>query len=218
MIGFVVVTHACKKCSRKDFSLLNQMIVSLNESCKKEYKLYIFDNGSDFECDYPDFGNTQYVKIKEQDGLAIPLNEGVKMAVNDDCDIIVIANDDLIFNEDVNVFLEIIKNHEHNDVGVYGCLTNGVLKVNYLQKAEKKGKGMVEITDKMELNGFLFAFTRTFYEKFKMEDGNMFSLEHKWKGGEVAFRNRILPLGGRLFVIKDFWIYHHKIRGWKNHL
>ena len=220
-IGIVCVMHKSKN-RPNGFELINDFIESLYKFCDKEFILYLFDNASteEYRVPYTDI-IYEYIEDQTLEGLARPYNDGAKIAAKK-CDIIVFANDDLVFNESINKFFDIIKNHKHNNVGLYGPLTNRLNKGKSHQEAQKAGNGIKEIT-KIKgsfgvLNGFLFAFTKEFYERFKMRKGNFFlnDKKHLWKGGERALRRRVVPKGGRMFIIKDCWLLHHKIGGWKN--
>jgi len=221
MIGFICVMHKCSKCSRNSFDIINNFINSLYEHCTKDFILYLFDNGSDEKYLIPNYTNIRYTYIKNQDerGLYV-LNDGISNAIDDGCDIIILVNDDVVFNKTINDFVDIIKDHEYKDVGLYGPLTNGILFRTY-QKSSRPRKGTIEITNEPKpygiLNGFLLCFTKEFYEKFKFPDGTICKArgEDKWRGGERILINRIKPEGGRVFIIKDCWVFHHKFRGWK---
>ena len=219
MIGFVCVMHK-SKLRLNGFKLIDDFINSLYKFCKKDFILYLFDNGSDEKYKVPNYLNIMYEHIKDQtlEGLARPYNEGIKKAVKDGCDIIVIANDDLIFNETINKFFGIIENHKHNKIGLYGPLTNGINKNKSFQEANIPGKGIRQITKVKGsfgvLNGFMFAFTKEFYQKFKMFNGEMFDPTRLWGGGERALRRRIIPIGARMFIIKDCWLKHIKLHTW----
>ena len=222
MIGIIVAMHKCKNCKRNSFDTINNFIRTLYKYCKHDFILYLFDNASDEEYKIPN-KDIKYEYIEDQTigGLARPYNDGVKRAIKDDCDIIVIVNDDVVFNKTINKFFDTIIKHQHSDVGLYGPLTNGINKGKNFQDADEPGRGIREIT-KIEgsfgvLNGFLIAFTKEFYHKFKKKSGKFFDddQKHLWKGGERAFRRRVVPKGGRMFIIKKCWLHHHKIGGWK---
>jgi len=221
MIGFICVMHK-SKFRPNGFELINNFIKSLYEFCKKDFTLYLFDNGSDEKYDVPNYPNIKYEYIEDQTvgGLLRPYNDGVTKAIKDKCDIIVFVNDDIILNETINIFFDIIGSHKHNKVSLYGPLSNGLLRNTSFQEAQKPGKGVMEITHEKKswgiLNGFLMAFTRRFYHKFKLPNGNLVDPINKWGGGEGTLKRRIKPRGGKLFIIKDCWVFHHKIRGWKN--
>ena len=141
------------------------------------------------------------------------------MAFEDGCDVIVVVNDDVIFNKSINYFIDIIREHPDKDIGLFGPPTNGV-PARLLQKANKSGKGTIEITrlkkPKGILNGFLYAFSGKFYGNFRLPNGTFYGADKKWVGVGVGIHNRIKSLGGKVFIIKDCWIFHHKLRGWKN--
>jgi len=202
------------------FKLIDDFIKSLYKYCKKEFILYLFDNESDEKYNVPNYPNIKYTYVEDQSikGLLV-FNDGTNMAMEDGCDIIITVNDDVIFNKTINNFIDIIENHEYRDVSSYSCLSNGILQKDSLQKAKKSSKGMIETTNleghKRILNGFIYGFTREFCEKFKLQTGNLWDENFPWGGGEKALYKRIVPLGGRMFIIKDCWLFHHKIRGWR---
>lgn len=203
------------------FELIDNFIKSLYKYCNEPFNLYLFDNQSDEKYNVPKYMNLTYTYIKDQSirGLYI-LNDGIENAVKDDCDIIILVNDDVVFNETINDFIHIIYNHEYKDIGLYGPLTDGILDTpGSYQKTKKAGKGIRDIT-KLDkpfgiLNGFCLGFTKEFYYKFRSPNGNIAESNNKWSGGEKRLIRIMKQRGGKVFIIKDCWLYHHKIRGWK---
>jgi len=235
MIGFVCIMHKCKDCARNTFYTINNFIKSLYRFCKSDFILYLFDNASDEKYkipryNYHPFLQTRHIKysyIENQmlRGLAGPYNDGIKMAILDNCDLIILINDDIILNDTINIFINTVLNHPHKDIGLYGPLTNGVIKRSP-QLAKKAGKGIREITGNknLNINGFLMAFTPEFYHKFKLPNGDFCDMKWKWSGGEEILQKRVRAYGGRMFIIKDCWIHHkrhsdwNKIEKWRNPL
>ena len=115
----------------------------------------------------------------------------------------------------ITTFFDIIANHQHKDVGLYGPLSNGVIKRSP-QLAEKSCKGIREITNNpnLNINGFLMAFTPEFYHKFKFPNGDFCDMRKLWSGGEEILQKRARENGGRMFIIKDCWIYHKRYSDW----
>jgi GT2 family glycosyltransferase len=212
--------HKSKGTSRYSFDIINKFITTLYEHCKEDFTLYLFDNGSDEKYDVPNYPNIKYKYIEDQfkRGLVGPLNDGINAAVKDGCDVIIIVNDDIVFNKTINTFINTIQNHEYRDVGLYGPLTTGLLNDKSSQMGHKPLRGILEITNKPIpwglLNGFLMAFTKEFVERFKLPDGNLCDTNYVWRGGEKALHKRIKENGGRVFVIRECWLYHQKLRGW----
>ena len=216
-VGFVVVMH--KSNVRKDgFVKINTFITTLYKFCRRDFILYLFDNESDEEYCVPNYPNIVYTYIENQmlKGLHI-LSDGINKAVEDNCDIVFLANDDIVFNRTINKFIDIISRHEHKDVGLYGPLSDGVLERSP-QYSKGVGVGIVETTNEVIpankiIRGFLFGFTKEFWERFKLHNGRIVNTLSNWKGGELNLIKRIVPLGGRTFIIKDCWIHHKSSKG-----
>jgi len=219
MIGFVCIMHKCKECERNSFKTIDKLIGSLYTHCKKDFILYLFDNASDQKYNVPNYVRIKYNYIKDQfkRGLAGPYNDGIRMAINDGCDLIILINDDVVLNDTINLFIDKIKNHKFNKIGLYGPLSNGLHR-NSHQLANKKGKGIREITKEKgqfrNINGFLMAFTPEFYHNFKLSNGDFCDMRKIWSGGEEILQDRARKNGGRMFIIKDCWVHHTRISGW----
>jgi hypothetical protein len=203
------------------FDMVNDLIYSLYDSCSKDFILYLLDNTSDEKYDVLNYPNIDYTYIKDQNknGVIGADYMGIGKAIKDNCDIIVVVNDDVVFNNTINNFLDIIEAHEYRDISLYGALSNGVPD-KLPQKSYKKERGIIEITKLRApygiLSGFLYAFTSEFHKKFTLPDGTFYKAPtKKWSGVGVGIHSRIKSLGGRIFIIKDCWLFHHKIRGWK---
>ncbi len=220
MIGITVAMHKSEK-RENGFELINDFIDSLYKYCKRKFMLYLFDNQSDEDYSVPNYLNINYEYIENQllRGLELVGNDGIMKAIKDGCDIIIHMNDDNLVNETINDFVDIIRNHKHNKVSLYAPLTNKPLSVKSNTYGLKPGKGLVEVTNVKGgagvLNGPVLAFTKDFYEKFKLPSGKLWHPRHPWGGGEGYLRRRITPHGGRFFIIKDCWLFHHKIGGWR---
>lgn len=218
-VGFICLMHKCKDCSRNSFDIINNFIESLYKYCKRDFTLYLFDNGSDEVYDVPSYSNIKYIKIEDQTirGLAGPYNDGIKMAVEDNCDLIILINDDLTLNYTINLFIDTVRNHEFKDVGVYGPLTDG-MHINSHQLANQPGEGIREITNEYyqfaDINGFLMAFTPEFYHLVKLDNGDFCDMKAKWGGGEEIMQDRARERGGRMFIIQECWVRHTRISDW----
>jgi len=174
-----------------------------------------------------------YVEDQWKKGLTGAWNLGIKKAHELGCDIILNSNDDLIFNESINQFVEKISSHNQSNVTIFGPLTNGVngpfekiqgsRGVDPTRTREIIGEGWEGF-----ISGFFFGFTKEFYEKYKYPDGDVFAefdkfdktYIHKyagdcgkWGGQEMEIL-RFKENGGKVFVIGECWIDHIKKRDW----
>lgn len=208
-IGIVVTTHH-GELRPNGQELINTFV----GSCKHincEYKIYLFDNSSEtpIKIEDPNVVLT-YVEDQTIRGLTGTWNDGVGMAYHDGCDIILVSNDDVIISDSINIFIDSIID---SDV-VYGPLSNGIL-CGY-QKATGPSTGVIELTGNLRnmLNGFLFGFNKDFFQKYKMDNGKLFSEEYPWGGNEEEFQRRIWSQGARSIIIRSCYVHHTKYRGW----
>ncbi len=215
-VGIVVTTHYGDK-YRPNGNELIQNYCRSAECLTYPFKLYVFDNGSEKQLDKLDYPYVNLTRVENQHlrGLSGTWNDGIKNAIKDGCDIILISNDDVELNDSVNTFISEISLHQHNAIGIYGPLSDGVL--GGVQKQSTTIKGSVELTNNRQnmLNGFFYGFTKEFYNTFKMEDGNLIDEKnYPWCGNEEEFQIRTWAQGARSFVLGSCHIFHHKIRGW----
>lgn len=208
-VGFVNVMHQ-SALRPNGFELITAFIHSLYEHCEAPFHLYLYDNASEEKYAVPDMPNLTYTYIEDQsEGLAKPYNEGTLQAERDGCDVLVLTNDDVVMNETINRFIEAV-----DSKGLYGPLTNGVLPANKAQRADGPGEGVVEY-DGLILNGFCVALTTELYHQVKYPDGNIANPTCKWGGGERDLAQRVRGVGGQLYIVRDCWLFHHKLRGWR---
>lgn len=207
-VGVVVTTHSGEL--RPNGAELIENFIKSCKHIKHDYTIYVFDNSSEIaiKINNPNVVLT-YVKDQTLRGLTGTWNDGVEMAYEDKCDVILISNDDVTINDSINIFIE---NITENNV-IYGPTSNGILAGR--QWSRSPGKGKIDLTGNIHnmLNGFFFGFTNTFVSKFT-KDGKLFNENYPWGGNEEDFQKRIWNEGGRSIVIKDCWLAHRKIRGW----
>ena len=215
-IGIVVTTHYSDEYRPNG----NELIQNYCKSAKYlnyPFKLYVFDNASikpltDIDYDYVKLNRVDNQFIR---GLSGTWNDGVKNAIKDGCDIIIVSNDDIELNDSVNTFIKEISLHKYNKIGIYGPVSNGVL--GGVQRQSVPMNSIIELTNNRQnmLNGFFYGFTKEFYYKFKMEDDNLIDEKnYPWGGNEEEFQIRVWSQGARSFVLGNCHIFHHKIRGW----
>ena len=110
-IAFVCALHQSKTHRPNGFELFNDYLVSIYTSCKYPFKLFAFDNASEdkFEIENcPD--NLVITRVENQyvGGCTYTWNEGIKMAIKEDYDAVIITSDDQIYDESVNNFVDTI--------------------------------------------------------------------------------------------------------------
>lgn len=213
-VGIVTVTHQSDELRKNGLELVTRLIDSL--SCLKyEYECIVVDNASTHPIR---ISGINIIRVDDQltYGLTGAWELGLQKLIELECDICIISNDDVYYNETINDFIEQITKHPDNLISIYGPVSNGIL--SGIQFANKPNNIITELTNNHGnmVNGFMFAFTKEFYLKFKKSNGDLFDKENcPWGGNEEEFQKRIWAQGGKSFVIGQAWIAHDKIRGWK---
>lgn len=234
-VCLVITNHYSQKLRPYGRDLLVNALKSFKSYATFDYEIVVVDNQSDNKVAFDD-NNIHYIYVEDQlkKGLTGAWNTGIKAASKLECDIILNSNDDLIFNETINDFVDHIKESNFSDISVFGPLTNGV-NPPYLaiQQSDKPNISMTrEIQSKKKseplISGFFFGFTNKFYKKFMYPDGDLFAefdkfdkpyilkyayADGKWGGQEGEFL-RWQKLGGKVFVVGECWINHLKKRDW----
>ena len=143
-VAFVVALHQSKTHRLNGFELFNELLGSLYISCEYPFKIFAFDNASDdkFEIENcPDNLSITIVDAQYKGGCTYTWNEGIKQAILEDYDVVIITSDDQIYNETVNDFVDTILTHEHRDDAMY---TYAIFV--------REAKGSVTVKDLEEFN------------------------------------------------------------------
>lgn len=237
-VALVITNHYSQKLRPYGRDLLANALSSFRNHANFQYEIVVIDNQSDTVLSdyFADDKDIHYFYVKNQweRGLTGAWNIGIQEASKLGCDIILNSNDDLIFNESINDFVNQIVVNVDRDNSVFGPVTNGVkpphteaqysecvnLSMSKELLFESKAKGL--------LNGFFFGFTDSFYKKYRYENGDLFaefnkfdkSYIHKWAradgkwGGQEGEFERWIPDGARFFVVGECWINHLKKSDW----
>jgi len=215
-VGIVVTTHFSDE-YRPGGDVYIKNYCESARCIKYPFKIYVFDNASTKKLPDLDYEYVDVIRVKDQSlrGLSGTWNDGTIAAVNDGCNVIIVSNDDVELNDTINLFIQQIHLHDHNDCSIYGPVSNGIMGGH--QKHDSPTHQITELTGNPTnmINGFLFGFTDRFYNHYRMDDENLIDEKnYPWGGNEEEFQNRIWSQGGRSFVLGDCFIFHRKIRGW----
>ena len=220
-VAFVCALHQSKTHRPNGFELFNNYLESIFRSCEYPFKLFAFDNASDdkFEIENcPDNLSITRVNNQYKGGCTYTWNEGIKQAILEDYDAVIITSDDQEYNETVNDFVDTILTHELRDDAIFGPLTNNPGPDNgheYQRASQPHGK-IFEITGKQknELNGFCLAMTKeSIQNNYYDDEDNFFSTadRHIWGGQDVEVQERV----GHSIVVGTCYVNHLKIGGWR---
>ena len=90
-IGFVITSHYSDKIRPRGQEMLTRIIDSILEHCKYDFNIYIIDNESQYELQFPEDERIKYTRIDNQfeKGLTGAWNLGLNNASEDECDILI---------------------------------------------------------------------------------------------------------------------------------
>jgi len=216
-VAFVVALHQSELHRANGIELFNDYITSVYQSCKYPFKVFAFDNQSDhkFEVEnQPDNLTITRVDDQYKGGCTYTWNEGIKQAIKEDFDVVIITSDDQIYDYTVNDFVDVILTHRLRDDAIFGPMSNN--PNNLYQAADAPINKVWEISGKPndELNGFCLAMTKESIKKnYFDEDGNFFStkFEHAWGGQDVEVQERVK----HSVVVGKCFVKHKKQGGWR---
>tara|TARA_Y100001973_G_C5186068_1_gene327892 strand:+ start:1137 stop:1886 length:750 start_codon:yes stop_codon:yes gene_type:complete len=230
-VGFVITSHYSDRIRPQGQEILTRIIDSILEYCKYDFNIYIIDNESQYDLQFPKDERIKYTRIDNQfeKGLTGAWNLGLNIAYEDGCDFLIQCNDDLWFNDTINFWIKAMSELDEpngNNV-VYAAMTNGVFRPShqYADK-EKDTNEILRLNCKSgdygdTPNGFCFAFSNKHYEKFRYKEDEYFNQNHKhcvndgkWGGQEGQFIENS-EKGLFCLVIKGCFIHHDKIRDWR---
>jgi len=227
-IGFVITSHYSDKLRPEGQQFLTRQIESILTHCKYDFNIYIIDNESQYDLQFPEDDRIKYTRIDNQNekGITGAWNLGLDIAYEDDCDFLIQCNDDLWFNDSINFFINVMVNidDENENNVVYGPMTNGVLQPSYQHATEPvQSNTIIKISFKKPpeiLSGFCFAFSDKHYKKFRHKTNEYFNKNNrdnggdgKWGGQEGQFmENSEKGLFG--IIVEGCLVNHDKIRGW----
>lgn len=198
---------------------IKKLVNSINDHILYEKSIYVVDNASQHASDIFTYPNVKYSKIEDQsiEGITGAWNKGLYQSVNDGCDIIINTNDDIVFNDSVNKFIEYIIQDKRNIDSIYGPLTNGVLVDSQISEGPKNGVYLTNV-----MGGFMFAFTKEHYYKYKFNDFCYFNKNNKHNGGDGKWGGQEgqfienCEKGAICQIVNFCWVDHNKQRGWRN--
>lgn len=228
-VGLTITTHRSRDIRPSGRQLLFNFFKSLKESKPSfDYEVYVSDNSSTISFDYPHDDhhiNINYIDDQTEKGLTGAWNDAIYRAYEDGCDIIWNFNDDIELNSSINDFIKFIESWDEKHKTLFGPTSdNGGSPSPNTYRQKESGYKELQLTPNSWSNlpnGFSFAFTREFYERFRYIKNEFFPIDHplnggdgKW-GGQEGYFGICVEDGMKAVIVKDCWLKHHKLRDWE---
>ena len=223
-VGVVITTHGfngiyarqCIECYRR-FVPDAFVVLYVNESSDPKTL--------SIEKDYPD---VEYVYIsdqKEGGGLTGTWNKGVDLCRTKECSVVVLSNDDILFDDSIVHILNAAKRCKVSEKIYYGPLTNnpGPSAGNRANQHALFAQDGAPQTCKYagslyNLNGFFMVFpVHVLIDNQIAVDGESyyFDPQYPFGGNETEWFTRFTKSHGIPIVVPRTFIYHYKLQVWR---
>lgn len=227
-IGFIIVGHQSKEYSPNGNNFVIKCIESiLSLNIQNLHISYIDNQSSDRFYPHTYFFNKNcefsYKYVEDQfknRGISGAWDDGTKLTINHNCDLIINTNYDTEFNQTLFNFIEDVKCDLDNNKTVYGPLTNspGFQSKQFSYHFSSNKINDVKFTELSGvnvdcLNGFCFAYTKEFVKSFT-KNNKLFN-DQAFDKSEFVQRDW-KNLGAKIKISNNFYVLHNKQGSWRN--
>ena len=162
-----------------------------------------------------------YVKNQQKEGgLTGTWNKGIDLCFDNNCDIIIVSNDDILFDNSIaHICMEAAK-LTPEDMIYFGPYSNKPGNdSNKIQLGFPENINPILCTNNKNLwniNGFLMVFTKTVLLKNKFDANHYFDPAYPFGGNESEWFDRFKKIGGKGLIVPRTYIYHYKLKRWRS--
>lgn len=191
-VGFTFAFHYSNDIRPLGKQVVQPSIISFYDNCNYNFETFVIDNSSNPKSSFSEIidistENMHYTYVEDQfeKGITGAWSLGIKQAIDNGCDIIILAGDDLIYDNTINNLIKHIENDKENDNSIYGPLASGI--TNQCQLSSGPTGKITQIAGNIvgqHLGGHLNAFTKEFYHKWKQPNGDLFIINQHHNGGD----------------------------------
>jgi hypothetical protein len=144
------------------------------------------------------------------------------MCLKNNCEVIILSNDDLIIDKTfLHILIEAEKAEKQKKMAYFGSLTNnpGPSECNKGQFSHNPVNGHSFINKYKNkytnLNGFLMVFPKHVLLKNMFDEKHYFDPKFPFGGNETEWFNRFVNIKGIPIVVPKTFVYHYKFARWK---
>ena len=226
--GVVITTHGYNGI------FVKQCLESFIRELPKNYFIVLFINESDdllilnlmqhYNNHHNVNGEIRVIYIKDQltnGGLTGTWNQGIDLCLENNCDVIILSNDDVLFDSCINNIIWYCW-EQRDEMKYFGPISNnpGVyLKNNKCQYGFLPYNSFnYEATYNnrlCNLNGFFMVFSKKVLLENKFDEEHYFDPNLPFGGNETEWFQRFIQKGGIPIVVPTTFIYHYKLASWR---
>lgn len=219
--GVVITTHGnngiyarqCLECYLRNIP--EAFIVFFVNTSEDEITLSV-------EKDYPQINYIYISDQKKNGGLTGTWNQGIQMCIENNCEIIILSNDDIFFDGSIKYIIEESESTKKTEMKYFGPITNNPGPT--IQNKESQ-YGTIALDKEpyvcnyrgnhINLNGFFMVFPRHVLENNMFDNENYFDPSYPFGGNEVEWYQRFIKKKGIPIIVPKTFIYHYKLKNWR---
>jgi GT2 family glycosyltransferase len=148
-------------------------------------------------------------------GLTGTWNQGIEMCFKNNCDSVILSNDDIFILPNIHFLLTELENCKPNEKKYFGPLSNEPGPCNADQYDLSSRDEAPYMISNNNLNGFFMAFPKEVLLLNKYDNNNYFDPAYPFGGNEVVWNRQFLENGGSSIVVPKTFVYHYKLKTWR---
>ena len=219
-IGVIITTNGnngifvkqCIECYLRTLPENSYIILYINES-KDPITL-------DMKNIFPSIEIIYIANQHKEGGLTGTWNKGIDKCFENNCDIIIVSNDDILFDSSISHICLEAANLKPEDMIYFGPKSNKPgNESNNIQLGLPQNRNPVLCTynnNLWNINGFFMVFTKSVLLANKFNEKYYFNPEYPFGGNETEWFNRFKQIGGKGVIVPRTYIYHYKLKRWRN--
>tara|TARA_Y100000389_G_scaffold136015_1_gene133527 strand:+ start:2034 stop:3485 length:1452 start_codon:yes stop_codon:yes gene_type:complete len=171
------------------------------------------------------YSKVKYIYIEDQKkngGLTATWNEGIKICIENKCQVIILSNDDVFFDKSIKYIIKKAEDTDKDDMKYFGPLTNNPgpsvenKATQYSTSSLDEEPYECQYNDKkINLNGFFMVFPTHVLKKNMFDKKHYFDPSFPFGGNEVEWFKRFINKGGTPMVVPQTFVYHYKLKSWR---
>ncbi len=219
-IGVVITTNGyngifarqCIECYLRTLPKESYIILYINES-EDPITLNLKNIFPSIEVIYVD-------NQKKEGGLTGTWNKGIDKCFENNCDIVIISNDDILFDNSIShICLEAAKLKDTEMIYLGPKSNKPGNESNKIQLGLPEDKNSILCTNNNKLwniNGFLMVMTKSVLNANKFNEKYYFNPEYPFGGNETEWFDRFKKIGGKGKIVPRTYVYHYKLKRWRS--
>jgi len=150
----------------------------------------------------------------ENGGLTGTWNSGIEKCISNQCDIVILSNDDVFVNETIShIIYETRSSMKHNHMDYFGPVTNNPGPKN--EQQQYYVKNVKRMTSSRGLNGFFMVFPVYVLNEVKFSETHFFDPAFPFGGNEDEWYDRFVKKDGNAIIVPSTFVYHYKLQLWR---